>query len=172
MSRGEGGLAFEVLFEDRQGAQNAVHDYHNATADGNKLSVFIEEARSSEPQQQQAQQQASSNNGAVAPPTGPRGATAKNGNGAAAVGKGAQRRELLDVAPTTAKERKALAKSQAVVVPTGPKANAKSRVANVQTAKAAASAATLQSRLGGLPLAQRLGGVKGGDSTGGARSDL
>lgn len=178
------GLTFEVLFEDRQGAVNAVKEFHGAYADHHLLEAVIEEEQRREPAAIVAAPVV------AAPPTGPR-ASAANGNGNG-VGAGAgaagpraprsSRNAAAAAAPQadlgsrllTRTERKALTKpgSPAVALPTGPRAGVLPKNAkNAKAAAAAVAATSLQSRLGGLPLAQRLGQVKGGTQNG-AGSDL
>ncbi|CAO1616744.1 unnamed protein product [Parajaminaea phylloscopi] len=196
---GQPSVAYEVLFEEKPAAVKSVEQLHGALADGRILSVTIETdtpapspapAQQAEPRTQAAAPaDTTQSQPASRTPTGPRSnGRAPQGNGSAR----GQQRELIAtpaavakkaaaaVIPRgpaaqvlTAKDRKALvnaaAKQAAAAalaasnVPKGPRAQSKSG--------AMASAPSLQSRLGGLPLAQRLGDVKGA-GRGGAGSDL
>lgn len=191
-----------MLFEDKSGAKAAVEQLNGALADGRVLSVKIETDSAQTSAQGPAASSTTTTAGAgAAPPTGPRAAMGRaNGGGRGASNGGgrggaAEPRELITPAAAvrkagaaagaaipkgpaiTAKDRKAMinavkqsvAASSIAGAPKGPR-NAKGSGAGV------AVAPSLQSRLGGLPLAQRLGGVKGAAAAGkgspGAKSDL
>ncbi|CAO1638561.1 unnamed protein product [Sympodiomycopsis kandeliae] len=142
-----GQVAYEVLFEERKGALKAVEQLNGALADGRILAVVIEEDNSVVKPQSQPATPLSSDI-----PTGPRSQQSSSQSNGNHQPRGNGRNNVPATAPPTGPSSSSTSNRKRDTRQPLPKATEKKQPLSKQSL----GKNSLQSRLGGLPLAQRL----------------